>query len=365
MTSDQTRATESATRCSAESLHTSFRAEFGNVPKDSIRVQPLMHIGGLLRDLGTSPEDVFSASDLPANLFGVPENTISFAQIKRLMQNAVSATGCDHFGLLLGETALANPLGLLGEVSRHCGNIGTAIAYFQQYFHLHDRIGIATRSVDGHNGSIGYLLFEGNCAEADQVHDAGIAIGMSLMRAWAGSDWRPRAVTLPRRKPRSVDPYRKVFGIVPQFECEHPALHFDARDFARPILGADAAQFALLSEKIETVACGRDLNFSDQVRRTMRGLIALRNCSADDVASAFAMSRRNMNRKLMKEGTNYQLLHDEARCAMAERMLLRTDKPLVEISVALNYSDATAFSRAFKGWHGCSPREWRAAHQTI
>jgi AraC-like DNA-binding protein len=275
------------------------------------------------------------------------------------MRQAVSATSCDHFGLLLGATALSNPLGLLGEMLQHCSNVGTAIAYFQQFFHLHDQMGIATRSVDGQSGSIGYVLFHGNSAEADQVHDAAIAIGMSLMRAWAGPDWKPQAVTLPRRKPRNLQPYRKVFGIAPQFECEHPALHFDAHDFARPIAGADAIQFALLSEKIETVASGRDLAFSDQVRRTMRGLIALGRCSSDDLAAAFSMSRRHMNRRLATEGTNYRLLHEEAQYALAERMLLRTDKSLVEISVALNYSDATAFTRAFKRRNGCSPSAWR------
>lgn len=335
------------------------RPQFGVVPPDSIRVQPLMHIGKMLSDLGVVPDQVFAAAGLSANLFAVPENTIAFEQLQALMREAVSATGCEHFGLLLGLTALSNPLGLIGEVSQQCSNVGTAVAYFQQHFHLHDRIGIATRSVDGRNGSIGYVLFHGSSAEADQIHDAAIAIGMSLLRLWAGPDWKPRAVTLPRRKPQNVQPYRKVFGIVPQFESEHPALHFDASDFARPIGGANPLQFALLSEKVETVASGLDLKFSDQVRRMMRGLIALQRCSADDLASAFSISRRHMHRKLTDEGTNYRLIHEEAQRALAERMLLRTDKSLVEISVALSYSDATAFSRAFKRWHGCSPSEWR------
>lgn len=333
--------------------------QFGLVPPDHIRVQPLMHIGKLLSDLGASPDKVFAAAGLSGDLFSVQENTIAFDQLQILLREAVAATDCEHFGLLLGMTALSNPLGLIGEVSRHCSNVGTAVAYFQQHFHLHDRIGIATRSVDGQNGSIGYVLFHGSSAEADQIHDAAIAIGMSLLQLWVGSDWKPRAVTLPRRKPGNLQPYRKVFGIVPQFESEHPALHFNASDFARSIQGANLVQFALLSEKVETVASGQDLKFSDQVRRTMRGLIALQRCSADDLAGAFLMSRRHMNRKLTAEGTNYRLIHEEAQRALAERMLLRTDKSLVEISLALSYSNATAFSRAFRQWHGCSPSEWR------
>ena len=344
---------------SSGNSHQPQRAQLAVVPQDSLRVQPLMHIGKLLSDLGTEPAPVVARAGIDADLLSAAENTISFERLQALLREAVWATGCEHLGLLIGVTALSNPIGLVGEVSLHCSNVGTAIAYFQQHFHLHDRIGIATRSVDGKNATLGYVLFHGSSAEADQIHDAALAIGLSLMRLWAGPDWKPRAVTLPRRRPRDVQAYRKVFGVVPQFECEHPALHFDVSDFSQSIQGANPARFAMLSEKVGSVASERDLKFSDQVRRMMRGLIALQRCSADDLASAFSMIRSHMNRKLTAEGMNYRLIHEEAQRALAERMLLRTDKSLVEISLALSYSDATAFSRAFRRWHGCSPSEWR------
>lgn len=334
-------------------------AKFGSVRPDFLRVQPLMHIGKVLSDLGAVPEQVYANAGIPGQLLSAPENTISFSQIRDLVRHSVEATGCEHFGLEVGRTALSNPLGLIGEVTMHCRDVGTAITYFQQYFHLHDRIGIATRSADGGNGTLGYLLFHGSTAEADQIHDAGIAIALSLMRQWVGPDWKPRAVTLSRRKPRNLRPYVDVFGVVPEFEYEQPALHFDARDFDRPIQGADASRFRLLSEKVDTVAGESDLNFSDQVRRMVRGLIAIKRCTADDLATVFAMSRRHMNRKLASEGTSYRLIHEEAQRSFAERMLLRTDKSLLEISLVLGYSDPAAFSHAFKRWHGRSPSEWR------
>ena len=336
--------------------------QFGNIPPASIRVEPIMHVGKLLQDLGASPEAVFSAAGVSPELFASPEHRVTFAQIQSLLRHAVTATGCDHFGLLLGLTALQNPLGLLGDLTMHCSNVGTAVAYFQQYFHLHDRIGIATRVVDGKDAAIGYLLFHGASEEADQIHDGAIAIGMGLMRLWVGPHWMPRDVTLSRRRPPSVIPYREVFGIVPTFESEYPALHFSSSDFQRPIAGADPVRFALLSETLGTVANKSDLRFSEQVSRAMRGLIALRRCSADEVAAAFSMSRRHMNRKLQDEGTNYRRIHQDAQRALVERMLLRTDKSLVDISTMLDYSDATALSRAFRGWHGCSPSDWRKHH---
>ncbi len=230
-----------------------------NVPANHLRVQPLMHIADVLAELGADPDRVIRNAGLELSLFSDSENIISRPALEGLVRESVQATGCDHLGLRIGVTATSHPYGLLGDLLQHCSTVGTALAYFQQHFHLHDRIGVATRSVEGSRGALGYTLIEGSSAETDHIHDAAIAIAMTSMRVLVGPDWKPRAVTLPRRKPRNVQPYVKVFGVLPQFEAEHPGLHFSARDFDRPIAGADPDRFALLIEKIRTVADAGDI----------------------------------------------------------------------------------------------------------
>ena len=62
------------------------------------------------------------------------------------------------------------------------------------------------------------------------------------------------------------------------------------------------------------------------------------------------------------EATNYQKIVQEALRTIAERLMVDTDMPLVEISAVLDYADASVFTRAFRNWHGCSPNEWRRIH---
>jgi AraC-like DNA-binding protein len=189
-----------------------------------------------------------------------------------------------------------------------------------------------------------------------------MAIGMGLMRALCGPKWKPAAVLLPHRRPLDAAPFRKVFGCMPHFNAEQAALLFPVGDLERPIAGADLGKYALLAERLRTVARQQDLNFTEQVRRVVRGLVAVRKCSLDAVAAQFSMNRRRMNRKLEREGTTYHQVSQEALRTFAERLMLDTDMTLGRISAVLDYSDASAFTRAFRGWRGVTPSEWRRMH---
>ncbi len=335
---------------------------FGDVQAGCTRVQPIMHIARTISELGGDPERILAAAGIPADLFANPENMISLQAIGELLECCVAATGCEHFGLLLGAGTGDNPLGLLSEILEQCADVGTAIAHFQQYFHVHDRGALATRTVEGRDASIGYLLFDATRPGAEQTYDGAIAIGMRLMRRLCGPKWKPRAVLLPRRRPRDVRPYEEVFACTPEFAAERAALIFPAGNLRRRIAGADRGKYALLAERLKTVSRQNDLDFADQVRRVVRGLVAVRRCSLDEVAALLSMNRRRINRKLERQGTTFHQIAQEALCAQAERLMRDTDMTLGEISAALDYAEAGVFTRAFRGWRGMAPSEWRRMH---
>ena len=343
-----------------EPMHARSTAFFGNVQTGCLRVQPIMHIAQTISELDGDPHQVFAAVGVSADLFAHPDNVISFEMFGKLFKQSVEATGCLHFGLQLGASAAANPLGLLGEVVSQCVDVGTAIAYLQQNYHLHDRGALATRTIEGPMASIGYAVSDGSIPAGDQISDAAIAIGVEIMRALCGPKWRPSSIKLPHRRPDNVRPYQKFFGCIPEFDAECAAIYFPTLDFKRKIAGADPEKFAVLKEDLKTIASLNDLSFVDQVQRVVYGLVALRRCSLDEVAAQFSTSRRRVNRLLEREGTTYHRIMQDALRIHAERLIVNTDMNFGKIAAALNYADATVFSRAFRGWHGCSPRTWRA-----
>ena len=56
---------------------------------------------------------------------------------------------------------------------------------------------------------------------------------------------------------------------------------------------------------------------------------------------------------------SFQQLLDQTRQHLAEGHLRDGALDLAEIALLLGYSEQSAFTRAFKGWTGESPAQWR------
>jgi AraC-like DNA-binding protein len=67
-------------------------------------------------------------------------------------------------------------------------------------------------------------------------------------------------------------------------------------------------------------------------QRPIRKVDRLRRCTLSDVARERAMNPRQLNRLLEREGCTYRELLDEARCALALRLMCLTDLSLGQIA---------------------------------
>jgi AraC-like DNA-binding protein len=56
----------------------------------------------------------------------------------------------------------------------------------------------------------------------------------------------------------------------------------------------------------------------------------------------------------------YRQLVDDVRRRLAEDLLARRDLGVEQIGQRLGYGSPSAFSNAFRRWHGVSPRDYRA-----
>ena len=76
-------------------------------------------------------------------------------------------------------------------------------------------------------------------------------------------------------------------------------------------------------------------------------------------AAAMHLSVRTLHRRLQAAGLTYQGLVDDARRERAAELLLDPRLKLGFVAAALGYRDPANFSRAFKRWHGVTPRSTR------
>ena len=77
-------------------------------------------------------------------------------------------------------------------------------------------------------------------------------------------------------------------------------------------------------------------------------------------AALLGTSVRTLQRRLAQAGTSHQELVGHARFATAAVVLERPDAKILELALDLGYSDHANFTRAFRRWAGCAPREFRS-----
>ncbi len=125
-----------------------------------------------------------------------------------------------------------------------------------------------------------------------------------------------------------------------------------------PLPTAHANKFELLNAKQAQVLAsfqGRS-NLVFRVEEVIRQTILVAKPSVDNVADTLGLSGRSMRRYLRDRGTTYQEILDQVKKDICKN-LSNDGLSLAEIAQALWYNDQSAFTRAYKKWHGMSPKQ--------
>jgi AraC-like DNA-binding protein len=314
-----------------------------------------------LQALGVDPEPVIRAAGFDPRLFDDGMNVIPFAALGRLYTLCLARTGCAHFGLLVGRRASILSLGLVGRLMRHSNTVGDAVRALVSNLSVEDRAVVPSLTISAGTVLLTYATYQAEGRSVEQILDAALGVTANILRTLCGSDWRPGEVLVPRAAPADQALYRHHFRAPVRFNQESATIVFPAGDLDLPIAGADPMMRAMLEEKIQQLICAQGAEFSDEIRRLLRTRLTSNRCSADDIADLLVMHRRTLSRHLKSSGMGYREITNEIRFEIARQLLQDTTVPLGEIAAALGYSEASAFTRAFRRWSGQTPTAWRTA----
>jgi len=98
---------------------------------------------------------------------------------------------------------------------------------------------------------------------------------------------------------------------------------------------------------------------AEQVRKILVQNDALPQLKLADISQQLNISTATLTRKLKAENTSFMEIKDRTRKHKAMALLRNLALSIAEISYALGFSEASAFTRAFKKWTGDSPVEYR------
>jgi len=326
-----------------------------------VRAALLAQVPQLLRDSGIPPMPLLRRCGVPLKALQEPDARIPYRLAARLMHECSAATGRADFGLQLGQMFDFDMLGPTGALMRQSPTVGAALRNLQRYSAVHDGGALVYLDTSRRDVvALGYALYDHSLPGVAMIYDLAIAIGWRMLRGLCGPDWRAIEVSFSGSRPRDIAAHRRVFGALLRFDSARTEIAFAADWLDAPIRGADAAALEAAVRAVEAIEGDADERLLERTRAALQALIITGALRAARVAAALGTSERSLRRQLQRRGTSLHALTADVRQHLALHLLAHTRLSLIEIADALGYGDATAFSRAFKGWAGCAPRQWRA-----
>ena len=164
--------------------------------------------------------------------------------------------------------------------------------------------------------------------------------------------------------PFDAPPHHSAYGVLfsgtARFGAGPAAVRFDARYLALPLLRDEAALQHMLQRALPLTVLQyrRDRLLVQRVRQLLAADPGAPH-NADALAERLHLSPRTLHRQLKDEGASLQALKDAVRRERAIELLHRTDRPVKQVAHGAGFTNDKSFIRAFRGWTGQSPAEFR------
>ncbi len=314
----------------------------------------------VLRILGEDPSAVLLEAGLEPTLFDDADSLLPLSSLGHLLKRCVARTGCEAFGLRVGQHGGLHSLGLVGLLARYAPDVGTSLQRLAEYMHLHHGGTLTAVRAEGDTASLSFDIHQPGIESTDQIGDGALAVLFNILRELCGPGWRPIEVHFARTRPGIALDYETFFESPLRFGTGENAIVFSSAWLGRQLPEVDAELQRLLKRQLDQIEARHGDSFPDQVRGVLQAALLTRRARADEVAALFSMHSRTLNRRLRESGTTFRELVETSRHEIARQMLDATSLEVSQVASSLGYADASAFTRAFRRWSGTTPAAWRA-----
>ena len=319
-------------------------------------------LGALWRQLegyGIDPAPLFRCEGIDPELIFDAGARVPADRYQRLDEKAAELSGDPYFGLRGAEYFRPAHLGPLGFAWLASSSLRTAFQRLSRYARvIQEKLSIEL-SEDGQHFCV---RIDAQIPMLNEKirEDGQLAALIKFCRIIAGRQFNPVRVCFRQEQPAETAYHYELFRCPIEFGAEGTMLVLNLADVDKRLTGSND-QLARLNEHIVVKYLAHSAR-NDIVNRVKAAIIdGLANGAVSEitVAEQIHMTPRNLHRRLQKENTSFKLLLTEIRQELARQYIQDRSKTLTEISYLLGFSEASSFSRAYKGWTGQAPSEAR------
>ena len=310
------------------------------------------------RELGYDADALADAAGLPAAGLLDPFVTVPSEVFGRLWSLAFEAAPHPHLPVLVGCAIPFGAFGLLDYLVGSAPTVGQGLGALARYFGLVSttvRLEIRDRpyrSVWIHNEPP---------SPTDVVSDAFTIAVIASRFGTRLPSFTLHEVHLTLSAGPPVEPFERALGCPVLLGRPLSGICLSSEVWERPLSGAEPALHATLSalaERSDVKLCIAG-PVSYAVRLRLPHMLRTGQAGVDHMAASLNMSRRTLQRRLMREGTRFGALLDACRREESARLLHDATRSVSEVAELLGYHESASFTRAFRRWYGQAPSEWR------
>lgn len=332
-------------------------------PAPSRAETPIAFIAAMVQayaERGMDPTAALQKAQIAPSLLNQPEARVTALQMEWMSEAAMRELDDEALGWFRRRLPWGS-YGMLVRASLTAPTLGVALARWCRHHNLlTDDIRLTLGTTDG--------LAHIDLHEAHDLRNLREFCTVSVLRnalgvaCWLTDSRIPLAATeLHFAPPPHADSYRVLFDGLCQFKAPHSRLSFDAGYLQLPLRRDEAALQRMLQRALLLTVrpYRRDRLLVEKVRQTLAEHPE-HSRNAEDLAAWLNLSPRTLHRQLKEEGAILQELKDTVRRDTAVDFLLRTTRPIKQIASEVGFQNEKSFMRAFKGWTGQTPDEFRS-----
>jgi AraC-like DNA-binding protein len=313
----------------------------------------------LVATLAGDADALLAEVELDREVLRNPDRLIGTAQLVRLLDNSARQLQCADFGLRLASYQGIEMLGVLGKVLVSAPTLEYAFNAAQRFMALHNKAEYWRVQVE--SGLLYVYRVEHFFAldNTEQYREMAVGACYRLMRAFGGSDIRPRRVEFSHRAQASLKCYQQFFGCEVLFNQEFDRLVLDPAILQRPVLPSDGQTVAKIDDYLRNLLSHCANNLELQVRTLLTQTLGVQQHSLAHVASLLGLHKRTLQRRLQAENLQFKSVLQEVKINTACWHLAASSMTITQLSELLGYADVAAFSKAFRLRQQVSPAQWR------
>lgn len=282
-------------------------------------------------------------------------------QFSRLMRGLWRAAD-DEFMGLTAQRCRNGVFAMMAKQAVRCRTLGGVYHHLSRFYNLINDSVQLTLNVQGNQARFGMQLSHPDKDSCFLLRDFFLLLWHRFPSWLIGQRIPLKQVAFEFTPPAHQAEYYLMFPCPMHFEAPTNHLVFDAALLNAPVVQTPETLRAHL-QRAPLDWFVRQAYYQAYTRRVMDYLEQPGQLDADinQTAQALHLTERTLRRKLMAEGTGFQTLKENMRRDLALHYLNQPSLPIARIAQQLGFSEASAFTRAFKSWTGASPKTYRDA----